>query len=110
MSLAMYQLIFAVTMGCLVGCGLINLINWLVTKRPWKISKKNPLGFRRLLIPNRRKKATASIPRPLGKLLIVRQWLVCGYVVLTVSIWINFHIGSGHYYREVVERLASIFL
>lgn len=105
----MYQLLSSTTIVCLVSCGFLNIIGWLLLRRK---SVATPdmrhLGFRRLLLPVVDQEA-ASISPKIKMITQMQRGMVCAYILLILIGWGVFHTSVGRYYLQLAHYLRDLF-
>ncbi len=105
----MYQLLSSTTIVCLVSCGFLNVIGWMLARRNSVVSQNmRRLGFRRFLLPLAEQDVAGISPK-LMTLAQVQRGLVCAYIVLIILSWGLFHANAGYYYLQLVYYLIDIF-
>ncbi len=105
----MYQLLSSTTIVCLISCGILNVIGWMLVRRNSVVSRDiRHLGFRRFLLPLADQDVAASTPK-LMTIAQVQHGMVCAYVVLILLGWGVFHANAGYYYQQLAYYLTGLF-
>ena len=105
----MYQLLSSTTTVCLISCGILNMIGWVLVRRNRVVSRDiQDLGFRRFLLPVADQNVAGITPE-IKTLMQIQHGMVCAYVVLILLGWGVFHANAGYYYQQLAYYLIGLF-
>ena len=105
----MYQLLSSTTTVCLISCGILNMIGWVLVRRNRVVSRDiQDLGFRRFLLPVADQNVAGITPE-IKALMQIQHGMVCAYVVLILLGWGVFHANAGYYYQQLAYYLIGLF-